>query len=78
MEANDRATRHQALRQFFLHLVDEGELTDSPMARMKPPSIPDVPVPIVTDNDLRKLLKVCEGTDPTSAAQLLDRDPAPL
>jgi hypothetical protein len=48
------------------------------MARMKPPSIPDVPVPIVTDNDLRKLLKVCEGTDPTSAAQLLDRDPAPL
>ena len=51
MEANDRATRHQALRQFFLYLVDEGELTDSPMARMKPPSIPDVPVPIVTDNE---------------------------
>ena len=56
-------TRHQALRQFFLYLVDEGELTDSPMARMKPPSIPDVPVPIVTDNDLRRLLKACEGTD---------------
>jgi site-specific recombinase XerD len=56
-------TRHQALRQFFLYVVDEGELTDSPMARMKPPNIADVPVPIVPDNDLRRLLKVCEGTD---------------
>ena len=56
-------TRHQALRQFFLYLVDEGELTESPMARMKPPSIPEVPVPVVPDADLKRLLRVCEGTD---------------
>ena len=31
------------------------------MARMKPPSIPEVPVPVVSDDDLRKLLKTCDG-----------------
>jgi site-specific recombinase XerD len=55
-------TRYQALRQFFLFAVDEEELTVSPMARMKPPAIPEVPVPVVTDEDLKKLLKACDGT----------------
>jgi len=32
------------------------------MARMKPPIVPEVPVPVVSDDDLRKLLKTCEGT----------------
>jgi site-specific recombinase XerD len=55
-------TRYQALRQFFLFAVDEEELTVSPMARMKPPAIPEAPVPVVDDDDLKKLLKACEGT----------------
>ena len=33
-------TRHQALRQFFLYLVDEGELTESPMAGIRAPEYP--------------------------------------
>jgi integrase len=32
------------------------------MARMKPPSVPEAPVPIVSDADLTKLLKTCSGT----------------
>jgi site-specific recombinase XerD len=55
-------TRYQALRQFFLFAVDEDEIAVSPMARMKPPAIPEVPVPVVGDDDLKKLLKACEGT----------------
>ena len=33
------------------------------MARMRPPSISEVPVPMVSDGDLKKSLKACEGTD---------------
>jgi integrase len=45
----------------FRWLTDEGEITANPMARMRPPTVPDVPVPVVSDDDLKKLLKVCEG-----------------
>lgn len=33
------------------------------MRNLKPPAIPDAPVAIVTQDDLRRLLKVCEGKD---------------
>jgi len=59
-------TRYQALRQFFLFAVEEGELRDSPMARMKPPTIGEVPVPVVSDDDLRRLLRTVEGRDRAS------------
>ena len=35
------ATRYQALQQFFKFLVEEGEITESPMRNMKQPPIPD-------------------------------------
>ncbi len=28
---------------------------------MKPPAVPEVPVSVVSDDDMRKLLKACEG-----------------
>ncbi|HEV2759325.1 MAG TPA: tyrosine-type recombinase/integrase [Acidimicrobiales bacterium] len=31
------------------------------MARMKPPHVPDEPVPVLGDDDLRRLLAACEG-----------------
>ena len=40
--------RYRALCQFFLFLVDYGELPDSPMAKMRPPKVPEVPVPVVS------------------------------
>ena len=55
--------RYGDLRQFFNWAVEEGEAPSHPMARMKPPSLPEVPVPVVCDADLRRLLKVCEGRD---------------
>jgi site-specific recombinase XerD len=56
--------RYRSLTALFNFLVDFGEITASPMAKMKPPKVPDVPVPVLTDDDLVKLLKACEGKAP--------------
>lgn len=57
------ATRYRSLQQFFRWLVEDGEIAVSPMATMRPPSVPDVPVPVVGDDELRRLLAVYEGRD---------------
>lgn len=56
-------TRYRSLSRLFGYLVDEGEITDSPMAKMKPPKVPEELVPVLSDDDLRKLLKACEGKE---------------
>jgi site-specific recombinase XerD len=55
------AVRYRSLQQMFKWLTEEGEITTNPMARMRPPTVPDVPVPVVSDEDLKRLLKACEG-----------------
>ena len=52
--------RYRGCQSFFRWLVDEGEIRDSPMARMKPPRLPEVPPPVLREPDLRRLLTVCE------------------
>jgi len=52
--------RYRALRSFFGWLVEEGEITDSPMARMKPPRLPEEPPTVLRENDFRRLLDTCE------------------
>jgi site-specific recombinase XerD len=54
--------RYRALAQFFRYLVEEDEISVSPMARMKPPKVPETTVEVVTDDELRRLLKVMSGT----------------
>jgi site-specific recombinase XerD len=56
-------TRYQDLRVFFGWLVEEEEIAVSPMAKMKPPILPEVPVPVLTEVEQRALLHVCEGKD---------------
>jgi site-specific recombinase XerD len=53
--------RYMGVRVFFEWAVNEGEIEVSPMARMRAPPIPEKPVPIVTEDDLRALLKACDG-----------------
>ncbi len=53
--------RYAAARVFFGWCLEEGEITDSPMRNMKPPPIPETPVPIVDEEAIRKLLKVSSG-----------------
>jgi hypothetical protein len=55
--------RYRGLQAFFKWAVAEGELAASPMAGMNPPQIPDEPPPVLTDEELRRLLKACEGRD---------------
>ncbi len=48
------------LRILYRWLEEEEELP-SPMARMRPPIVPEQPVPIVPEDGLRRLLAVCAG-----------------
>jgi site-specific recombinase XerD len=53
--------RYASLRQFFAYVVKElGEIAASPMATMRPPAVPEAPVPIITEEKLRVLLKTTE------------------
>ncbi|HVA09706.1 MAG TPA: tyrosine-type recombinase/integrase, partial [Acidimicrobiales bacterium] len=42
-------------------LVEEGEISSSPMERMKPPIVPEQPVPVLPDDALEKLLAACKA-----------------
>lgn len=55
------AIRFRSLRTFFNFLQKEEEIVVSPMARMKEPKSVDRPPPILDDDQLKALLKVCEG-----------------
>lgn len=57
------ANRYRALQTFFRWLEGEGEITASPMAKMKPPAVPETPPAVVTDAQLVRLFKACDGTD---------------
>lgn len=57
------ANRYRSLQQFFRWLVDEGELRETPMARMKPPTIPEEPPAVISEDDVRKLFATAAGQD---------------
>ena len=54
---------YRALRSVFRWTVEEGEVDASPMANMKPPTVPEDPPPVLGEDALRRLLKATEGTD---------------
>lgn len=54
--------RYRALAQFFKWMAEEGEIDDNPFLRMKPPTVPENPVPVISEADLRKLMAACEGS----------------
>ena len=53
--------RFRGLQQFFKWLVEEGEIPSSPMERMRPPRVSEQPVPVLSDEELRALLRTCES-----------------
>ena len=57
------ANRYRALRVFYAWLEDEGEILSDPMAKMKPPRVPDQPAPVLTEELLRQLLATCAGRE---------------
>lgn len=66
LERTSPGNAHQhfrSLKTFFNWAVDEEEMDRSPMRTMKPPALPEVVVPIVSDDALKKLLGACKGKD---------------
>jgi site-specific recombinase XerD len=60
--AGNASVHFRALQQFWAWwAADQG--TPNPMAGMSPPVVPEAPVPVVADDELRKLLHVCRGRD---------------
>jgi integrase/recombinase XerC len=58
--------RYRGLHAFFKWAVAEGDLAASPMDGMRPPQLPEQPVDVVRAEQLKRLLKTCEGRDCTS------------
>lgn len=62
---------YKALQQLWKWLVDTEEITSvNPFAKMTAPTVPDVPVPLLSDADLRAILATC--SDRKDFAQLRD------
>jgi site-specific recombinase XerD len=53
--------RYRSLARFFSFLREDGEIGQSPMVNMKPPRVPEVPVPVLTEAELKALLNACAG-----------------
>ena len=54
------SNQYRALQQFFKWLAAEEEVPD-PMAGLKPPRVPDKPVPVFAAGDLPRLERACAG-----------------
>ena len=58
------SNRYRSLRALFKWLEEEGELPNgNPMMKMKPPRVPEQPPDILREDELKALLKTCEGKD---------------
>ncbi len=56
-------TRFKGMQRFCGWLVDEDELSEHPMARLRPPAVPETPVPVLSEDEVARLFKVCDGRD---------------
>ena len=52
---------YRSLQPFWKWAIEEGLVRECPMRHMRPPIVPEQPVPILTPMTLRALLEACEG-----------------
>jgi site-specific recombinase XerD len=62
MAAATVAKHYRSLQQLFRWLVEDGEIARSPMERMRPPAVPEQPVPVLSDQELTRLLLAAKGS----------------
>jgi site-specific recombinase XerD len=60
-QASTVARHYRSLQQLFKFLLEDGEITSSPMERMHSPTVPEHPVPVLTDAELSRLIATCKG-----------------
>lgn len=53
--------RFRALQQFFKWMASEEYIAVDPMAKMKPPHVPEQPVPVLPIPDISALLATCDS-----------------
>lgn len=53
--------RYASLKQLFAWLTDEGEIDTNPMDRVKAPKVIEQPVPVLSTDELRRLIAACNG-----------------
>jgi site-specific recombinase XerD len=61
LKATSARSRYASCRQFFRWAVEEGEITESPMVRTRPPAVPEQPVPVLSEDQLRALVKAASS-----------------
>lgn len=55
------ATRYAGIRAFFAWALATGEIRKSPLEGMRPPKVPDPDVRTVSEEQIKAILKACEG-----------------
>ena len=55
------AAHYRGLQSFYAWLLAEEEIDTNPMVGVKPPRVPDSPVPVLTEDQIRALLTTCNG-----------------
>jgi site-specific recombinase XerD len=61
---------YRALAQFFKWALDEEEILSSPMSKMHAPIVPEQSPQVLTDAQIKALLRTCEGRDFSSRRDL--------
>ena len=59
--ASTALNKHKSLQQFFKWLVADEEIDRSPMDRVRQPKTPKKLVPVIRDEDTKKILDACRG-----------------
>lgn len=57
------AKNYRNLQQLFNYLVREEIIETSPFVKLRPPAVPEKPVPIMKTDEVAKLLDACKGSE---------------
>lgn len=61
--------RYASMKQFFQWAAKEGEIPEDPMATIDPPRVVEQPVPVLTVDEIKALLKACRMGEPFEATR---------
>lgn len=54
---------YRTLQQLFRFLVEEEVIESSPFLKMSPPAVPEKPVPLLSPDEIKRLLAACYGRE---------------
>jgi site-specific recombinase XerD len=57
------AKHYRSLQQLFRFLHETDAIDRNPYATLRPPTVPEKPVPVLTEDDIAKLLTACTGKE---------------